>query len=130
MTFLSCSMICDDNIKLWPKPSDNKKYRRKFFRRFNLDDLKYRITTKYENVENLLEQVVDIFFMDLKRIIVSSGGSIDKYDNINSQLPKTDIKMSLYVTESKETLLTTETDECYRLSITSESSFFTIPSLP
>jgi hypothetical protein len=117
ITLISCSMTCG-SIKLWPKPY--KADVEKSYKQFKLSDIQYQIMTEFSSVAELMHKTMAAFFEDLKQI-VSSSGSVDDKDYFTNDVHlgnKTEVIISIHITESNETLLSLSTNECYSLSIT------------
>lgn len=110
-------MTCG-STKLWPKPY--KTDLEKSYERFKLTDIQYQIITDFSSVTELMHKTMAVFFEDLKQIISSAGGIVDDKDNVTNNIywgNITTVIISIYVTESNETLLSLSTNECYSLSI-------------
>lgn len=118
-------MTCG-STKLWPKPY--KTDVEKSYERFKLTDIQYQIMTDFSSVAELMHKTMAVFFEDLKQIISSAGGSVDDKDYVTNDIywgNITAVIISIYVTESDETLLSLSTNECYSLSIKCKLKYIT-----
>lgn len=143
--FTTCSMLCGSYTKIWPEPT--KSFIGISANSFSLNDIQFKIKTPFKNVEGLLESAFSIFLEEIKTIIHSFNGKIEELDrksstavygnHINKEHPSTHKSFSshrrhnltnfnifVYVLKTSDIHLTFNTDECYNLTMISESILY------
>ncbi len=136
--FLTCTMTCGVMPSIWPNPT-GKLIGSSNSLTFQAHNVRLKISTKFNDVEKLLEDAFDIFLSDIKGM--ESGNTLDvekKYgasdgnsernsednDQVTHRNRDCDIQnvdVNVAVTHSDVTFVHLDMDESYNLTIKSKS---------
>jgi beta-acetyl hexosaminidase like len=121
-------MLCGGYAKIWPEPT--KAFIGTSVNSFHLNEVQYKIKTPFKAVQHLLENAFAVFLSEVRQIShekteetekSSTGSYKDHHSYYTRKHNLTTVNIFLNVLKTSDIHLTLSTDECYNLTMTSES---------